>query len=193
MEVLILGAGTFAETVSEWCRACGIQVVGFVVDVGPKPDTLAGLPVWWAGAVPPRFYAGGIFSPKREGLVAKLNGYRFVKVMHPDASVAQTAGIDVGTVVGPGAVVDRRAHLEKHVVVNRGCLIGHHVHIREFATLGPGANLAGNVEVGRGALIGMGACVLPGLSIGAGAIVGVGSVVVRDVPPGTTVMGVPAS
>ena len=43
-----------------------------------------------------------------------------------------------------------------------------------------------------GVAIGSGAVIQGGLRIGAGALIGAGAVVTRDVPPGTTVAGVPA-
>jgi acetyltransferase-like isoleucine patch superfamily enzyme len=46
--------------------------------------------------------------------------------------------------------------------------------------------------VGEGAFVGIGSCVVPGVTIGAWAIVGAGAVVIRDVPPGATVVGNPA-
>jgi UDP-2-acetamido-3-amino-2,3-dideoxy-glucuronate N-acetyltransferase len=46
--------------------------------------------------------------------------------------------------------------------------------------------------VERGASLGSGAVVLGGVRIGAGALVGAGAVVTRDVPPGVTVVGLPA-
>ncbi len=46
--------------------------------------------------------------------------------------------------------------------------------------------------VERGAAIGSGVIVLGGVRIGAGATVGAGAVVTSDVPPGATVLGVPA-
>ena len=50
----------------------------------------------------------------------------------------------------------------------------------------------GEVTIGEGAMIGAGAIVLPGVEVGAGARVAANSLVVEDVPPGTTVAGVPA-
>jgi len=50
----------------------------------------------------------------------------------------------------------------------------------------------GKIVVGERAMIGAGTIVLPGVEIGAGARVGANSVVTRDVPPGTTVAGIPA-
>jgi acetyltransferase-like isoleucine patch superfamily enzyme len=50
----------------------------------------------------------------------------------------------------------------------------------------------GAVDVGDRAMIGAKAVVLPGVRIGADAEVAANSLVTRDVPPGTTVAGVPA-
>ena len=47
-------------------------------------------------------------------------------------------------------------------------------------------------KVRRGVLIGAGAKVLGNIEIGAGAKIAAGSVVLRDVPPHTTVAGIPA-
>ncbi|MFD1589045.1 acyltransferase [Halorientalis brevis] len=50
----------------------------------------------------------------------------------------------------------------------------------------------GEVIVGERAMIGAGAIVLPGVEIGEGAQVAANSLVTEDVPPETTVAGVPA-
>jgi acetyltransferase-like isoleucine patch superfamily enzyme len=50
----------------------------------------------------------------------------------------------------------------------------------------------GEVVVGERAMVGAGAVVLPGVEIGAGAQVAANSLVAADVPPETTVAGVPA-
>ena len=51
----------------------------------------------------------------------------------------------------------------------------------------------GEVVVGERAMVGAGAVVLPGVRIGAGARVAANSLVAADVPPETTVAGVPAT
>ncbi|MFB6280923.1 MAG: acetyltransferase [Haloferacaceae archaeon] len=77
------------------------------------------------------------------------------------------------------------------------------VTLREGAIVGYDATLlcheflrdeyrTGEVVVGEGAMVGAGAVVLPGVEVGAGAQVAANSLVTEDVPPGTTVAGVPA-
>ncbi len=51
----------------------------------------------------------------------------------------------------------------------------------------------GETEIGPRAMIGAGAIVLPGVTVGADATVAANSLVASDVPPGTTVAGVPAT
>ncbi|WP_276271378.1 acyltransferase [Haloarcula litorea] len=77
------------------------------------------------------------------------------------------------------------------------------ITVREDAIVGYSATLlcheflqteyrTGEVVVGERAMIGAGAVVLPGVEIGADAQVAANSLVTTDVPPETTVAGVPA-
>ena len=68
------------------------------------------------------------------------------------------------------------------MLVDRGSLLGHHTTIGDFTSI----RVGDHVEVGTGAVV------IDHLSIGAGAVVGTGAVVVKDVPAGVRVVGVPA-
>lgn len=113
-------------------------------------------------------------------------------VVHPDATVSESAMIAGGVWVGPRAVVHTRAKVLDHSIVNSGAVVEHECLIAENAHIAPGAVLGGRVSVGNDTLIGLGARVLPGVRIGSGCTVGAGAVVLRDVPDGAKVVGVPA-
>jgi len=66
-------------------------------------------------------------------------------------------------------------------------------HPRDAATRRLGLEFGRPVHIGADVWIGGGAVLLPGVTIGDGAIIGAGSLVTRDVPPGCTVTGNPAT
>jgi UDP-perosamine 4-acetyltransferase len=56
----------------------------------------------------------------------------------------------------------------------------------------PNAVINARVELADGVYVGTNASILPDVKIGAWATIGANSVVMRNVPSGTTVMGIPA-
>jgi len=66
------------------------------------------------------------------------------------------------------------------------------VRIADCCVFNPGINMSGGVEMGSRCLVGTGATILQYLKIGDEVTVGAGSVVTKDVPAGTTVVGIPA-
>ena len=119
-------------------------------------------------------------------------------------------GTRIGTFVEiqRGAVVGARCKIQSHTFVCDGVTIGDEVFVghgvmfvndkRPAATAADGALQTDDdwtlmrTVVEDGASLGSGAVVLGGVRVGAGALVGAGAVVTGDVPPGATVVGVPA-
>ena len=101
-----------------------------------------------------------------------------------------------GVEIHPGAVIGRRFFIDHGmgVVIGATAEIGDDVMLYQDVTLG-GRSLQRGVKrhptLGDGVVVGAGARVLGPITVGAGAQVGANSVVVRDVPPGATVVGVP--
>jgi sugar O-acyltransferase (sialic acid O-acetyltransferase NeuD family) len=118
--------------------------------------------------------------------------YIFETVIHPSAFMAPELHIEDGVQVMAGVVVQPGSHLGANVIINTGARVDHDCSIAAHAHIAPGATLSGYVHIGEGTHIGTGACIIEGVNVGAGSIVGAGAVVLNDVPPGVTVVGVPA-
>ena len=96
------------------------------------------------------------------------------------------AGVAWGLEATPDVFWPQLITVEDHAVIGYDAtILCHEFLVEEYRT--------GKVVIGECAMIGAGAVVLPGVEIGEGARVAANSLVTEDVPPGTTVAGVPAT
>ena len=101
-----------------------------------------------------------------------------------------------GIEIHPGAAIGRRVFIDHGM----GVVIGETAEIGDDCTLYHGVTLGGvswnkgkrHPTLGKGVVVGAGAKILGPFVVGDGAKVGSNSVVVKAVPPGTTVVGIPA-
>ena len=119
-------------------------------------------------------------------------GFTLISAVHPSANIARNASIGTNTVVAAGALVCAHCQIGDSVILNTGCIVDHESLVGTATHVCPGARIAGRVTIESGAFIGIGATVIQSLRLGYECIVGAGAVVIRDVPPLTTVVGVPA-
>ena len=101
-------------------------------------------------------------------------------------------GVDIHPAarMGSGIMLDHATGL----VIGETAVVGNNVAILQSVTLGGTGKDEGDrhPKIGDGVLISAGAKILGIIHVGEGATVGAGSVVLEDVPPHTTVAGVPA-
>jgi sugar O-acyltransferase (sialic acid O-acetyltransferase NeuD family) len=119
-------------------------------------------------------------------------GLELVNAVHPSANIAQNATLGANVVVAAGVLVCAHAQIGESVILNTGCIVDHESLIGTACHICPGAKLAGRVTVESGAFVGIGATIVQYVRVGYEAVVGAGAVVIDDVPPMTTVVGVPA-
>src|SRR5690625_5213964 len=109
--------------------------------------------------------------------------------------ISQLSRFLTGIEIHPGAKIGRRLFIDHGmgVVIGETCEIGDDVTIFQGVTLGGTGNEKGkrHPTIKDNALIATGAKVLGSITIGEHSKVGGGSVVLKDVPPHSTVVGIP--
>jgi sugar O-acyltransferase (sialic acid O-acetyltransferase NeuD family) len=200
--VLIISAGGFGRTVlntstgdiangKEW------QIVGFLDSrtdlAGKAPLPVLGDPLTYQ-AKPGELFICALGDPRqRRRFAAPLlaQGARFMNLR---TGLYKTTG----TVMGQGCLFEPEVrmgvdtHIGDFVIVQSTTVIGYECKIGSYTTIGSFVFIGGRVEIGNDVLIHPHATILPGVKIGDGAVIGAGSVVIKDVPPGVTMIGNPA-
>lgn len=103
--------------------------------------------------------------------------------------------IITGIEIHPGAKIGRRFFIDhgEGVVIGETTIIGNDVLVYQQVTLGGTGKESGkrHPTLGNHVVVGAGAKVLGNITIGDNVRIGAGSVVIEDVPPHSTVVGIP--
>ena len=200
--LLIFGAGGHGRVVAETAENTGVwQEIVFADDAYPELKSVNGYPVIadfsdarsMVNTHPDVIVAMGD-NHKRSDLTRQLQqtGFNLVTLIHPVATVADSARIETGTVIFAQAVVQPGAHIGGAVIVNTAATVDHDCIIGNGVHLSPGVHLGGGVKVGDYSWLGVGAAVINQVVIGRDVMVGAGSCVVSDLSDKITAVGVPA-
>lgn len=206
--LLLIGAGGFARETAELVRAVNRHTptwrllglldddprlhgtrIGDVAVIGPSeavhdhPEALV-----TACVASPDNPLGRLVLVARLGLPAE----RYATLVHPTATVPESAAIGPGSVLHANTVLTADVELGSHVAVMPAVVLTHDDRIGDGVTFGAGARVAGDVTIEDGAYVGSGALLREHIVVGSGSVVGMGAVVTQSVPPGEVWAGVPA-
>jgi sugar O-acyltransferase (sialic acid O-acetyltransferase NeuD family) len=208
--IVVIGAGGMAREI-RWlisdinAVSPQYEFAGYVVSdlnaIGPhdaKKDIVGGYDWLDKNRSSINALAIGIGSPSVRLKVAQqlktlMPGIEFPSLIHPAVVLDRdSAMVEEGVLVCAGVVATVNIKLRAFSLCNFACTLGHEATVGRGSVINPGANISGGVVLGDGVLVGTGAQVLQYLSVGDGATVGAGAVVTQNVPPGVTVVGIPA-
>lgn len=205
LPVIILGAGGHAKVLLDILIMRAVNVIGFT-----EPNSLcrvegmSSIPIIGNDEVVKSYSPNEIrlvnglgsvnITNKRKEIFERFKsmGYTFETVIHPSAIIASGAKIAEGVQVMAGAIIQTGSYIGYNTIVNTKTSVDHDCVIEAHVHLAPGVTLSGGVQICEGVHIGSGATVTQGIRLGCNSLVGAGAVVIRDVPEGVTVFGVPA-
>jgi UDP-perosamine 4-acetyltransferase len=206
-EVVGLGAGGHAKVLIEAIRSRGQHEVVALLDLDETlhGTTVLGVPVEGNDDRLPELAdegveagfvgVGSVGDPQRRIELfnqLKRAGLNVVGAVHPSAVVGEDVETGRGPIIAPNASLNPGTRIGDNVIVNTGAVVEHNCRLGDHTHVAPGATIGGDVSVGDRSHIGLGAAIRQGFDVGYDAVVGAGAVVIRDVPPDTVVVGVPA-
>jgi len=204
-KVLIYGSGGFGRAVAWLAHDADYDVLAFIDDDSSRwGQQVNGIPVISIDEAAQKYIdvpvTIAIAHPSTRKTISekvKERGFDFATLIHPKTLKSELVEIGKGCIIKAGNIINVNVKIKDFVHINLGCIIGHDVIIHDFATLALGVRVSGWVFIHEGVFIGTGAVIINGtpdapLEIGSYAVVGAGAVVTRSVPPGVTVVGVPA-
>lgn len=192
-KLIIIGAGGHGRVVSETAKLNGYEVIDFLDDadnqytIGKVADFIK-----YIGTADFTVAIGN--NAVRMKIQSELikSGANVASLIHPNATVSESASIGKGTVVMAGAVINAGAVVGDGAIINTCASVDHDCRIGNFSHISVGARICGTVVIGNCTWIGAGATVINNINICGGSTVGAGAVVVKDINESGTYVGVPA-
>ncbi|WP_462417175.1 acetyltransferase [Kytococcus sp. Marseille-QA3725] len=205
-QLVLVGAGGHAREVLALVRAGALppapaDVLGAVDDGSPDPEVLERISLRNLGGTEElarfpgaRFTVGIGSGAIRLELAERALDAGLVEatLVSAQAHIGPDVRMHEGCVVFPFATVTTNIELGSHTHVGRGAAVGHDSQLGPGVTVMPNASISGDVCIGARSTVGTGAAIRQGTTLGKDVSVGAGAVVVKDVPDGQVVAGVPA-
>jgi sugar O-acyltransferase (sialic acid O-acetyltransferase NeuD family) len=135
---------------------------------------------------------GDAWQRARYSSMLRERGAQFAVLVEPSSKIGGRTELGSGCIVGPFCVLSCDVKAGEDTIITSHVTVGHDVRLGASCHVGAHVFLGGGVVVGNQVTIHPHATLLPGVRIGDGATIGAGSVVMRSVPEGLTVFGMPA-
>ena len=200
IDLIIIGAGGHAVSVTNVALSCGYSVIAYVEN-DKKESFLLGRPIISTDACyrsyPNHNYCVAIGDNSvRERLVddlkAALPDAKFPTVVHKSSVIGLASEVGSGTVVMPNANIGPNSKVGSFCIVNTNSSIDHDCSMKDFSSIAPGVITGGNVVIGKRSAISIASAVKHGVTVGNDTVIGANSYVNKDVEGEVVAYGRPS-
>lgn len=205
MKSVIIGAGKYGEVYLSYLHEAGVDVVGFLDDDPKVADKkFGGLPVLGPISILPslkvKFGITSVYCPLGNNKLrvkflreAASLGYETPCYIHPSVIISPNVEIGKGVYILLGTQVMPYTKIEDFVMISMKVSIAHHNVLKTGTFLSTGCNFGASIVAEENSYCGIGSTIMTGLHrLGKDCLIGAGAVVIRDVPDGAVMAGVPA-
>lgn len=204
MKSVIIGAGKYGEVYLAYLREAGVNVIGFLDDDTTHSNLIGGLPLLGKTDVLPalkeKFGVEAIYCPLGNNKVrvkfleqAKRLGYCIPNYIHPSVIISPNVKLGVGIYILLGSNIMPYTEIEDCVMISMNVNVAHHNILRKGTFLSTGCNFGASIVAEEYTYCGIGSTIMTGLHrLGKDCLIGAGAVVIKDVPDGAVMAGVPA-
>lgn len=205
MKSVIIGAGKYGEVYLTYLKESGVDVVGFLDDDPKVADRqFGGLPVLGPISILPtlkdRYGITAVYCPLGNNKLrvkflreAVSLGYETPCYIHPSVIISPNVEIGNGVYILLGTQIMPYTKIEDFVMISMNVNIAHHNILKTGTFLSTGCNFGASIVAEENSYCGIGSTIMTGLHrLGKDCLIGAGAVVIKDVPDGAVMAGVPA-
>lgn len=205
MRSVIIGAGKYGAVYLSYLKESGVEIIGFLDD-DPKvwDDVIDDIPVLGPisklETLKSSHDVEAVYCPLGNNRLrvkflryADELGYLIPNYIHPSVTISPNVKIGKGVYILLGTNIMPDTIIEDYVMISMGVNIAHHNILGIGTFLSTGCNFGASIEAHPFTYCGIGSTIMTGLhSLGKDCLIGAGAVVIKDVPDGAVVAGVPA-
>ena len=205
MRSVIIGAGKYGAVYLSYLKDAGIEIVGFLDDDanewGKYIDDIPVLgPISKLETLKDTHGVEAVYCPLGNNRLrvkflrlAEELGYQIPNYIHPSVTISSNVTIGKGVYILLGTNIMPDTVIEDYVMISMGVNIAHHNILGYGTFLSTGCNFGASIVANPYTYCGIGSTIMTGLhSLGKDCLIGAGAVVIKDVPDGAVVAGVPA-
>lgn len=205
MKSIIIGAGKYGGVYLNYLKAAGEEIVGFLDDDEKEWGTdLLGVPVLGHTSLLETLKSNlgveAVYCPLGNNRLrvkflekAKSLGYKTPNYIHPSVNISDNVKIGNGVYILLGTNIMSETVIEDYVMISMGVNIAHHNILSKGTFLSTGCNFGASILAKPYTYCGIGSTIMTGLhTLGQDCLIGAGAVVIKDVPDGAVMAGVPA-